>query len=271
MRRFVRISGLCRKTSSAWSRQHAHVPQARRLELNAPVMTAAIVPDHAPAPSHRSFTPSLWLCWIAAAAFGESLRLLAFAWYIKLGTHEHTVDDAFAALIYLLQLYGLIVSFAATAQWLVLRRMFPDLDLGWWLLVSGIAALTMFFILLIWISSSTGVPPRSFSYVASRAVFLITSGIAEAFVLALFALAWVAGRWPHAFILCAILAAAVTAPLYVVAEEPLHYFSSAWVRYPTEPTAQLAFRVPLRLAAAGLGAAITGVGLRLLMARGPRA
>jgi hypothetical protein len=42
-------------------------------------MTTAILPDQASGPSYRSFSTTLRLCWIAAAAFGESLRLLAMS------------------------------------------------------------------------------------------------------------------------------------------------------------------------------------------------
>jgi hypothetical protein len=215
------------------------------------------------------FAGKLWLCWIAAALFNESLSTLAWAWYVS--APEDNVGDAFGNGLLFLCFKALIVPVAATTQWWVLRRALPRLPWAWWLAVAVVAAVTTLLILSesgspttngiisrIWLSFAWGVPFVTFA----SGVFLVVSATAQAILLALFALSWAAERWPIAFIICSMLAAIVTAPLYVAAEHAS--LLERWLLRVSDPQAMLAVQASLRLAAAAVDGAFTGCGLWLL-------
>jgi hypothetical protein len=191
-----------------------------------------------------------------AAIFSEALNIRAETWYSNL--YEDAVDDAFGNALLLLDIKSIIVPIAATAQWLVLRKALPELSWGLWLLAAGAAALSMVLTFLLWGSFASGLP-TAFAF----ATWLVLSAAANAIVLA-FALGWGAGQWPRAFVYCSVLAAVVTAPLYLAVE-----FSSLIPRGPSSlnvvghETGMITLNLSLKLAAVALGASISGYGLRL--------
>jgi hypothetical protein len=231
----------------------------------------AFAPDpRDPAP----FTARLWLCWVAASVFNESLNTLAWVWYVR--APEDNVGDAFANGLVFLCLKALIVPVAATTQWRALRPALPRLPWAWWVAVSIVAELTTVVILSesgspaanglisrLWMSWTFDLP----FHVFSAGVFLVAGATAHAIVLSLFALGWAAARWPLAFVICSMLAALATAPLYVAAEHP--FLLERWFLYIHDPRAMLAVRAAARLAASAVDGALTGWGVWLLC-RPPR-
>jgi hypothetical protein len=218
------------------------------------VSTTAVL-DPESIPERKPFTATLWLFWIVAAVLDESLHLVALARNARLLAHENTVDDAFVAAIQFVELYALIVPITATAQWLVLRRALPRLSGGLWLAAAGGGAGATLFIFLA-SASWPGAPAWLLACVASAAV--------AAAIASLFALRPAVGRWPTAFIVASVLAAAVTAPLYAVADASFQLLPPQWVGGALDAQTLLAIRVPLRLAAGALAGALTGAGLRRL-------
>jgi hypothetical protein len=218
-------------------------------------MSTTAVLDPASDPERKAFTGTLWLLWIAVAVLDESLHLAALAHNERLLAHENSVDDAFAAAVQLLEFYALIVPITATTQWLVLRRALPGLDVGMWLGAAGIGTVAAFFIFLA-SASWPGAPGYVLGCVASTAV--------AASISSLFALGPAAGRWPTAFVVSSIFAAAVAAPFYAAAEHPLRFLPSHWIGSTLNAQTVFAVKVPLRLTAGALMGAITGTGLWLL-------